>query len=68
MYRATADILGKGVPAALFMATSKVMLKNFALTMEDPDELGAVMTLANRQICKGNDEMMFVTVFLLCYY
>ena len=59
-----ADVSGKGVPAALFMATSKVILKNFALTMKDPDELGAVMTLANRQICEGNDEMMFVTVFM----
>ena len=59
-----ADVSGKGVPAALFMATSKVILKNFAMTMKNPDELGAVMTLANRQICEGNDEMMFVTVFM----
>ena len=48
----------------MFMATSKVILKNFAMTMKNPDELGAVMTLANRQICEGNDEMMFVTVFM----
>jgi sigma-B regulation protein RsbU (phosphoserine phosphatase) len=59
-----ADVSGKGVPAALFMATSKVILKNFAMTMKNPDDLGAVMTLANRQICEGNDEMMFVTVFM----
>lgn len=59
-----ADVSDKGVPAALFMATSKVILKNFAMTMKNPDELGAVMTLANRQICEGNDEMMFVTVFM----
>lgn len=50
-----ADVSGKEVPAALFMATSKVILKNFALMMKNPDEFGAVMTLANRQICEGND-------------
>lgn len=59
-----ADVSGKGVPAALFMAASKIILKNFAMTMKNPDDLGAVMTLANQQLCQGNDEMMFVTVFM----
>ena len=59
-----ADVSGKGVPAALFMVISKTVLKNFALSMKSPDDLSAVMTLANQQLCDGNDEMMFVTVFM----
>ena len=59
-----ADVSGKGVPAALFMANSKTILKNFAMTMSSPDDFAAVMALANNQLCQGNDEMMFVTVFM----
>ena len=59
-----ADVSGKGVPAALFMAFSKTILKNFAMSMSKPDDFAAVMTLANQQLCEGNDEMMFVTVFM----
>lgn len=59
-----ADVSGKGVPAALFMVISKTVLKNFALSMTSPDDLSAVMTLTNQQLCDGNDEMMFVTVFM----
>ena len=59
-----ADVSGKGVPAALFMAISKIILQNFALSMNSPDDFSAVMTLANQQLCKNNDEMLFVTVFM----
>ena len=59
-----ADVSGKGVPAALFMAISKTILQNFALSMQTPDDFSAVMTLANQQLCKNNDEMLFVTVFM----
>jgi len=59
-----ADVSGKGVPAALFMAISKVILHNFALSMKTPDDLASVMTLANQQLCHDNDEMLFVTVFM----
>ncbi len=59
-----ADVSGKGVPAALFMSRSKTILKNFAMTMTNPDDFAAVMTLANNQLCQDNDEMMFVTVFM----
>lgn len=59
-----ADVSGKGVPAALFMSRSKTMLQNFALSMKDPDDLAAVMTLSNRQLCYNNEEMLFVTVFM----
>ena len=59
-----ADVSGKGVPAALFMMKGKTILKNLAMMMKNPDDLAAVMTLANQQLCQGNDEMMFITVFL----
>ena len=59
-----ADVSGKGVPAALFMMQGKTILKNLAMTMQSPDDLAAVMALANNQLCQGNDEMMFITVFI----
>lgn len=59
-----ADVSGKGVPAALFMMKGKTILKNLATMMSTPDDLAAVMTLANQQLCQDNDEMMFITVFL----
>ena len=59
-----ADVSGKGVPAALFMMRAKTILKNLALMAQSPDDFGPVMTLANRELCQDNEEMMFVTVFI----
>ncbi|MBQ7496819.1 MAG: SpoIIE family protein phosphatase [Selenomonas sp.] len=59
-----ADVSGKGVPAALFMMRAKTTLKNLMLTATAPDDFGAVMTLANQELCQDNGEMLFVTVFL----
>ncbi len=56
-----ADVSGKGIPAALFMMTTKTLIKNIAKTGLSADEL---MTTANRQICKTNEQGFFVTVFL----
>ena len=58
-----ADVSGKGVGAALFMANSKSVLKDIALKM-DGDDIAAVMTEVNKKLCCGNDEAMFVTVFV----
>ena len=58
-----ADVSGKGIPAALFMVISKTVLKNFATFATNPDDYAAVVSCANNQLCQGNDEMMFVTVF-----
>ena len=58
-----ADVSGKGIPASLFMVISKTVLKNFATFATAPDDYAAVMMNANNQLCQGNDEMMFVTVF-----
>lgn len=56
-----ADVSGKGVPAALFMMGSKILMKNFAMTGKSPAE---ILESANESICANNREGMFVTVWL----
>ena len=58
-----ADVSGKGVAAALFMVISKTIMKNFAMTMTSSNDLGALVTCTNNQLCQNNDAMMFVTMF-----
>ncbi|MBR1751157.1 MAG: SpoIIE family protein phosphatase [Ruminococcus sp.] len=55
-----ADVSGKGVPAALFMMMSKILVNNFAQMGGSPAK---VLEQTNAQICKNNDEEMFVTVW-----
>ncbi len=59
-----ADASGKGVGAALFMAVSKVRIKDQALLGGMPAE---VLTCVNNQFCEGEDAGMFVTVWLGIY-
>ncbi|MBR2186920.1 MAG: SpoIIE family protein phosphatase [Lachnospiraceae bacterium] len=56
-----ADVSGKGVPAALFMAVSKTMLKNRTNVGGNPSE---ILRDVNNWLCEGNDSCMFVTVWL----
>ena len=56
-----ADVSGKGVPAALFMMASKILIQNYATMNRDPK---AALEAANNQICQSNREDMFVTVWL----
>jgi len=56
-----ADVSGKGIPAALFMVRAKTLLKNTAQQGKSPSE---VIETVNNLLCEGNDECMFVTVFL----
>lgn len=55
-----ADVSGKGVPAALFMMASKIMVQNTAMSGKGPAE---VLKAVNEQICRNNHEEMFVTVW-----
>lgn len=55
-----ADVSGKGVPAALFMMSSKILVKNYAMTGSSPSK---VLEQTNAQICKNNEQEMFVTVW-----
>lgn len=56
-----ADVSGKGVPAALFMTITKVLLQNELLSGKDP---ATVLETLNERICRNNTEEMFVTVWL----
>lgn len=55
------DVSGKGVPASLFMAVTKTMIKAKADIHLSPDE---ILYQVNRDLCEDNDSGMFVTVFL----
>ena len=55
-----ADVSGKGVPAALFMMMSKILVSNYAMMGGSP---ARVLEQVNTQICKNNEEEMFVTVW-----
>ena len=56
-----ADVSGKGIPAAMFMMTAKTMIKNFA---ESGMEVNDILTHANAELCQGNDAGMFVTAWM----
>ncbi|MBR4725990.1 MAG: PP2C family protein-serine/threonine phosphatase [Lachnospiraceae bacterium] len=56
-----ADVSGKGVPAALFMMVSKMLIKNRVQTGESP---GKALVNVNNQLIEGNRAEMFVTVWL----
>ena len=55
-----ADVSGKGVPAALFMATSKLVLHERALLPGTPAE---IMSDVNRHICENNKMAQFITIW-----
>jgi len=55
-----ADVSGKGVPAALFMAMSMTLLKAAAREGAPPEE---VLAKVNDELSRDNDVNMFVTVF-----
>lgn len=56
-----ADVSGKGVPAALFMMVSRVLIKSRVQNGETP---GEALAHVNDQLCEGNDAQYFVTVWL----
>ena len=61
---AIADVSGKGVPAALFMMSSRTLLKGTAIGGADPAE---VLTQVNDLLCEQNEAAMFVTVLYAVY-
>lgn len=56
-----ADVSGKGIPAALFMVISKVLIKTSVQAGLSPAE---ALSKVNSQLLDGNDTGMFVTVWL----
>jgi len=55
-----ADVSGKGVPAAIFMAVARTILRSFSGPGRSPSQ---VLAIANRIMAADNKEEMFVTVF-----
>lgn len=55
-----ADVSGKGIPAALFMIVSKILLHEIAKAGGKPSE---VLTLINNKLCEHNVADMFVTIW-----
>lgn len=53
------DVSDKGIPAALFMAMTNTLIKAIALSGLSPAE---VLYKANNELCKENEQCMFVTL------
>jgi phosphoserine phosphatase RsbU/P len=53
------DVSGKGIPASLFMAVSRTVLRSFA----SADDMAAGIAAANRLLATQNNTCMFVTLF-----
>jgi serine phosphatase RsbU (regulator of sigma subunit) len=65
---AVGDVAGKGLPAALFMARARSLLRAVTLLLKDhlgripaPNEVVQVM---NEELCKNNESCEFVTLFI----
>ena len=56
-----ADVSGKGVPAALYMMVSKILLANRIMLGGTPSQ---ILADVNNQLCDKRMESMFVTVWL----
>ena len=61
-----ADVSGKGLPASLFMAVTRTLLRNLCMNTDEysPD---IIFKKANDYLCQDNDACMFVTTFLGFY-
>ncbi|MBR2525873.1 SpoIIE family protein phosphatase [bacterium] len=56
-----ADVSGKGVPASLFMMTTKTLINSIAMTETNPAEM---VKSINKKICSNNKYGFFVTMLM----
>jgi phosphoserine phosphatase RsbU/P len=56
-----ADVSGKGIPAALFMAIAKTIIKN---RLQSGEDIEIALDTINRQLCDNNIMDMFVTAWI----
>jgi serine phosphatase RsbU (regulator of sigma subunit) len=56
-----ADVSGKGIPAALFMMTSRTLIKS---RLQAGGKLSDILFTINNQLCEGNVADLFVTVWI----
>jgi len=61
------DVSGKGMPAALFMARAKSLIRFATELLHGQDGKAAspaeIIGRVNRELCQNNSDLMFVTVF-----
>lgn len=55
-----ADVSGKGVPAALFMAMAKTLIRSNSVPKTEPHQ---ILYRVNNELARDNDQCMFVTLF-----
>ncbi|QLA20758.1 SpoIIE family protein phosphatase [Desulfolutivibrio sulfoxidireducens] len=60
LFFSVGDVSGKGVPAALFMAVTKTLIKGNAESDTDPAD---ILTKVNAELCVDNEQLLFVTMF-----
>ncbi|UZP68115.1 SpoIIE family protein phosphatase [Desulfovibrio mangrovi] len=60
LFVSVGDVSDKGVPAALFMAVTKTLMKGIAEHERDP---AAILQRVNEELASDNDNCMFVTLF-----
>jgi phosphoserine phosphatase RsbU/P len=65
------DVSGKGMPAALFMARAKSLIRIATDLMRSDDRACAqpadIVARVNRELCEDNSDMMFVTLFFAMF-
>lgn len=61
---AVGDVADKGVPAALFMAVAKTLIRAKAEPGSMPD---TILSKVNAELLRDNDQCLFVTLFLAIY-
>ncbi len=55
-----ADVSGRGIAGAMFMMTTRILIKNNALPRVSPAE---VLKRTNEQLCENNKANLFVTIW-----
>jgi len=58
------DVSGKGIPAALFMMATQIVLENTIETTSDPAE---IITLTNNKLLEMSENGMFATLLVIRY-
>lgn len=61
LYFCIGDVSGKGIPASLFMATTRSMFRVMGKQDSSPSEIAMGL---NDTLSENNDQMMFVTAFI----
>ncbi|MCH5187248.1 MAG: PP2C family protein-serine/threonine phosphatase [Oscillospiraceae bacterium] len=56
-----ADVEGKGIPAAMYMAVAKTLIR---LRLESGEALSAVLSSVNRQLCLSSMQRRFITLWV----